>query len=79
MHPITLRYGGSADAAALRRLAALDSAPAPAGKTLVAERDGTMIAAVSVDGRTAIADPFLPTAAVVKLLRTWSTELKEAA
>ena len=76
---VTLRPAGSADELALRRLAALDSARAPHGETLVAERDGALIAAVSADGRTAIADPFVPTAGVVALLRALSGTLRVAA
>ena len=72
--PITLRLGAAADAVALRRLAPLDSSPPPAGDTIVAEHAGALIAAVTVDGRTAIADPFVPTASVVAALRAWSTQ-----
>jgi hypothetical protein len=77
--PITLRRAEASDAQALRRLAALDSAPAPTGATLVAERRGALVAAISADGRSAIADPFVRTADVVKLLRSWSAEEEIAA
>jgi hypothetical protein len=76
---ITLRRARPADREALRRLAMLDSAPAPTGETLVAEHDGALVAAVSTDGQSAIADPFLPTAAVVALLRAWSNQVQVAA
>jgi hypothetical protein len=76
---ITLRRGAAEDAFAIRRLATLDSAPAPTGETLVAEHDGALVAAVTIDGRTAIADPFRPTASVVALLRAWSAQLRVAA
>ena len=69
---ITLRLAETSDAPALERLAALDSARAPRGATVVAERAGTVVAAVSLDGRTTIADPFVPTAGIVALLRGWS-------
>ena len=76
---ITLRRGAAADAAAIRRLASLDSSPAPTGETLVAEHDGALVAAVSADGRTTVADPFVPTAGIVALLRAWSTQAQVAA
>jgi hypothetical protein len=69
---ITLRHATADDATALRRLAILDSAWPPAGDAVVAEHDGRLIAAISADGRTQIADPFLPTARVLSLLRGWS-------
>jgi hypothetical protein len=76
---ITLRHARTEDATALRRLAALDSSPAPSGETLVAEHDGTLVAAITLDGRTAIGDPFVPTAAILALLRTWSAQFQVAA
>jgi hypothetical protein len=57
------------DAAALVRLAALDSRRPLDGSIVVAERDGQILAALgTADGR-AIADPFAPTADLVALLR----------
>ena len=79
IHPITLRPSTPADREALALRAALDSAPPPPGDALVAEQDGDLLAAVSVDGDAAIADPFKPTAAVVSLLRAWSHDLRPAA
>ncbi len=79
MHAITLRRASAADATALRRLASLDSSKPLAGDALVAEHDGALVAAVSADGRRAIADPFVPTAGVVALLRGWSGQLGVAA
>ena len=69
---ITLRRSTAADGEALRRLAALDSASPPDGDALLAESGGDLVAAVSLDGRRAIADPFRPTAPVVAMLRAWS-------
>ena len=76
---IVIRPASAADAAALRRLAALDGAPAPqAGPdALVAEQDGRLVAA-HADGR-AIADPFRPTAPIVELLRLRASQLAAAA
>ncbi|MDP9344229.1 MAG: hypothetical protein M3P44_00630 [Actinomycetota bacterium] len=67
---IIIRRAVTGDIAGLARLAALDSARPLAGEVLLAEHDGQTRAALSLrDGRT-IADPFLPTAADVALLRT---------
>ena len=71
-HPsetLTIRMAVSADAEALRRLAQLDSAPAPAlAPMLIAEVAGELRAAVPLYGGRAIADPFRPTAELVALL-----------
>ena len=67
--PVTMRVAGPADEAAVARLAALDSRPAPAGEIVVAEIGGELRAAVAIDSGDAIADPFRPTADVVALLR----------
>ena len=75
---LTLRLAGAADAGALQRLARLDSSRALRGETLVAERDGRMVAAVSLlDGRS-VADPFEPTADAVALLRVRARHLRPA-
>jgi hypothetical protein len=66
---LTLRSATVADEAALARLAALDSSRVPSGELLVAELDGTLVAAVSVDTGAVIADPFEHTAAIVGSLR----------
>ena len=72
---VTMRLAGPADVAALRRLAAVDSKPAPAGDVLVAEVDARIVAAVPVDGGPAVADPFKPTAHLVSLLRSRAGQL----
>jgi hypothetical protein len=66
---VTIRPAYPDDASALRRLAALDSAVVPAQPLLVAEIDGQLEVAVSTTDLTAIADPFVPTAHVVELVR----------
>jgi hypothetical protein len=66
---LTIRHANTVDEAALRRLAALDSSRVPSGELLVAELDGALVAAVSVDTGAAIADPFEHTAAIVDSLR----------
>lgn len=73
--PVTMRVAGAADDASIRRLAALDSQPAPTGDLLVAEIGGEVRAAVALDGTAAIADPFRPTADVVSLLRERAAQM----
>jgi hypothetical protein len=68
MNPITIRQSSDSDASDLRRLAELDSARPLSGPALIAEHGGHAVAAVSLDGRRSIADPFLPTANVVEML-----------
>jgi hypothetical protein len=57
------------DARSLARLATLDSRRPLEGAVLLAERDGRVLAALSLDDGRAIADPFEPTADLVDLLR----------
>jgi hypothetical protein len=75
---IIIRSSTEHDAPALARLAVLDSAPMPAGRTLVAEVDGNMRAALPLDGGPAVADPFAPTAHLVELLRSHAAALDTA-
>jgi len=63
------------DAAALRRLAALDSKRPIESDALVAEVDGKLLAAVSLTGDEAIADPFQPTADLVAMLEMRAAQL----
>ena len=69
LNPIVIRRAGTADAAALERLAALDSAHLPSGDLLVAEVDGEPRAALRIADGAFVADPFWPTAELVELLR----------
>ncbi|WCB91879.1 hypothetical protein DSM104299_00557 [Baekduia alba] len=66
----TLRPSHPDDAAALHRLAALDSKRLPAGPFLLAEEDGSLRAALSLKTGTVIADPFARTEHLVSLLAT---------
>jgi hypothetical protein len=66
---LTLRHATAADDAGLTRLAALDSSRVPSGELLVAELDGTLVAAMSIDTGAVIADPFEHTAGIVESLR----------
>jgi hypothetical protein len=71
MNTITFRRSNDHDRRALERLATLDSSRTLRGDALIAEQDGAMLAAVTLDGRSSIADPFKPTAAIVAMLRSW--------
>ena len=75
---ITLRSVGQHETVALRRLAELDSAMPLRGDSLLAEVDGEIVAAYSLDERRAIADPFRHTAAAVELLETRARMLANA-
>jgi hypothetical protein len=66
---LTIRLADAADAGAVARLAALDSASPPTGETLLAELGGELWAAVEVESGATIADPFRPSADVADLLR----------
>jgi hypothetical protein len=66
---LTIRRATAADAFALRRLAAIDSAAPPTGDVLIAEMGNELWAAVAVETGAAIADPFRPSADLVELLR----------
>ena len=67
--PVTIRHAAAADLASLERLAALDSRRVPSGELFVAEVDGRLLAATSIDTGAVIADPFEHTASIVELLR----------
>ena len=69
MQNLNIRRAAAADEFAVRRLAALDSAFPPTGDVLLAEMDGELWAALSVDSGHAVADPFRPSGHLVELLR----------
>ena len=66
---VVIRPARGSDTPALWRLAALDSARVPTGDVLVAETEGTMVAAHAPATGATIADPFRRTAEVVELLQ----------
>src|SRR5688500_20192984 len=66
---LTIRRATAADAFALKRLSALDSAFPPTGDVLLAEMGSELWAAVSIDTGAAVADPFRPSGDLVELLR----------
>ena len=65
-----IRLAGDADEAALERLAQLDSARPLQHPILVAEIRGHVAAALDLDAKRTIADPFLPTAMLRAQLHT---------
>jgi hypothetical protein len=65
---ISIRLATHDDERTLRRLAALDSAPAPRGSVLVADVGGEIVAARSLTKPLSIADPFRRTDDVRQLL-----------
>jgi hypothetical protein len=71
---LTIRHATASDEAGLTLLAALDSSRVPSGELLVAELDGRLVAALSVDTGAAIADPFEHTAAIVDSMRAQARE-----
>jgi hypothetical protein len=65
---VVIRRAYPDDAAALERLARLDSRRPLEGPVLLAERDGRVLAALATDSGRHVADPFAPTADLVALL-----------
>lgn len=74
-HGIHIRRATELDGDAVRRLALLDSRPAPSGHVLVAEVGGELLAAIARGGTHPVADPFRPTADVVRLLELRAAQL----
>jgi hypothetical protein len=66
--PLRIRQASHADAAALERLASLDSSHAPRGDVLIAEVGDELWAAFSLEDGHHIADPMRPSADAVLML-----------
>ena len=77
--PLTIRHANAADFPALERLAALDSRRIPTGELFVAEAEGRLLAATSLDTGAIVADPFENTATIVELLRAHAGSVRPAA
>jgi hypothetical protein len=73
---ITIRPATEADDDALRHLAVLDTRRPLAGSVLVAEEDGAVTAALSLDERRSVANPFEPSAAALELLHARARALR---
>jgi hypothetical protein len=67
---IVIRHATDADICALAELSILDSRPPLTGPALIAELDGIARAALALRDGNVAADPFVPTADLVELLRT---------
>ena len=72
---VTIRRAGAADEGALRRLAGLDSTRVPGGPVLMAEIGGAPVAAISVISGESLADPFVPTQELRRLLELRASQL----
>jgi hypothetical protein len=75
-YPVAIRRGRDGDTPLLHDLAEVDSAQPLAGPVLVAVVEGRIWAALELDGDRVIADPFLPTAPAVELLRLRVAQLR---
>lgn len=73
--PITIRRAHPEEPGVLR-IAALDSARVPAAPLLVAETDGQVRVALSLEDGRSIADPFHPTSDLLELLRAHAAALR---
>jgi len=73
---VTMRCAQEHEASALARLAELDSTALPRSPLLVAEVAGELVAAISLTDGVVVANPFLPTADVIELLRARERQLR---
>jgi hypothetical protein len=73
---VTVRLAGEKDGADLCRLARRDAGRVPKGTLLVAEVEGTLLAARSLANGDTIADPFVPSAHLVELLALRGAHLR---
>jgi len=76
---VTIRRAHPEDAAALARLAALDSHPQLSGSVLVAEVGGDIWAAAEIDGAWVLADPFRPSGELALTVAQRAGEMRAAA
>lgn len=72
---IAIRSARPGDAAEIRRLAQLADRPVPAEPVLLAESDGSVVAALSTSTNDVVTDPFRATGDLVALLRLRSAQL----
>jgi hypothetical protein len=76
---VTIRRAQDGDVPRLHDLAELDSCRPLEGPALVAVVEGTIWAALGLDDERVVADPFLPSAAAVELLRLRVRQLRATA
>jgi hypothetical protein len=75
---IELRFAYPDDDGTVHRLAALDDAPELPGRIMLALIDGQAVAALSLEDRRVVANPFVPTSKAVELLRVRAEHLAPA-
>lgn len=75
---ITIRPLREDDIAAVHMLAELEERPVPPGPLLLAEVEGTIEAAIGLEGRETIANPFSGSAGAVSLLHVRAAQLRAA-
>jgi hypothetical protein len=75
---VVIRIAHPDDEHGLRRLAQLDSKRLPPGRLLVAEVDGELWAAVSLEAVEGIADPFRRSGELLGLLHERARQLQRA-
>jgi hypothetical protein len=75
---VVIRFSERGDERALARLAGRDTQSVPNGALLVAEADGELRAAVPLDGKGAVSDPFHRTADLVRLLELRRDQLESS-
>jgi hypothetical protein len=78
MSLLTIRRAHAEDAQALNTLAIIDSALPLTGDVLVAQLDGSDVAAISLTDGRSIADPFRPSADTVEILRMRARQVRRA-
>jgi hypothetical protein len=72
---VELRLCRCDDDPALERLAMLEGRPTPAGRYVIAEVNGSVVAAMSLVSGVVLADPFEPTEQLIPLLRMRAAQL----
>jgi hypothetical protein len=75
---LKIRFASPDDAVALERLAHLDSSRAPRGVVLLAQVDGELWAAVSLDDGHLVADPWRPSGELAFLLSQRARSVRRA-
>jgi hypothetical protein len=75
---LSIRYATPDDVAALERLAQLDSSRPPRGVVLLAEVEGALWAAISLDDNHLVSDPFRPSGELAFTLAGRAREQRRA-
>ena len=76
---VAVRLARPEDESSIHRIASLDGKKAPTGRVLVAEADSEIIAALAIEGGSAVADPCRWTSDVVALMEMRAEQLAAAA